>query len=356
MTADNGHSIGLKGIRKLYGPHSVAVESLDLDIRAGEFFSLLGPSGCGKTTTLRMIAGFEVPTKGQVSVDGQDVTTLPAHARSMGMVFQNYALFPHMTVLQNVAFGLKMRRVSKADALERTQKALAQVELTGFEGRYPGQLSGGQQQRVALARAIVISPKVLLCDEPLGALDKKLRAAMQFELKELQRALGVTLVYVTHDQEEALTMSDRIAVMNKGRIEQIGSPDEIYNRPATAFVSGFIGDSNLFDGVLESGPSGLSLKLDDGDVLPVGEALQSRAGERVTLALRPEHLRFAETGMPATLKEANFLGASTLYKVETARQRALLIRVPAGAAVPDGASVHIAIRPEAAVLVRHTAG
>ena len=224
-----------------------AVDGVTLDIAAGEFFSLLGPSGCGKTTSLRMIAGFELPDSGRVHVAGRDITDLPVHKRDMGMVFQSYALFPHRTVAENVAFGLRMREVPKPDIERRVKAALAQVALTGLEERKPGQLSGGQQQRVALARALVVEPPVLLCDEPLGALDRKLRQQMQFELKELQKRLGVTLVFVTHDQEEALAMSDRIAVMNHGRVEQVGAPTEIYERPRTRFVADFIGEINILE-------------------------------------------------------------------------------------------------------------
>ena len=225
----------------------MAVDGVTLDIAAGEFFSLLGPSGCGKTTSLRMIAGFELPDSGRVHVGGKDITDLPVHRRDMGMVFQSYALFPHRTVAENVAFGLRMREVPKPEIERRVKAALAQVALTGLEERKPGQLSGGQQQRVALARALVVEPPVLLCDEPLGALDRKLRQQMQFELKELQKRLGVTLVFVTHDQEEALAMSDRIAVMNRGRVEQVGAPTEIYERPRTRFVADFIGEINILE-------------------------------------------------------------------------------------------------------------
>ena len=284
---------------KIFDGKVVAVDDVTLDIAAGEFFSLLGPSGCGKTTSLRMIAGFELPDRGRVHVGGKDITDLPVHKRDMGMVFQSYALFPHRTVAENVAFGLRMRDVPKPDIALRVKAALAQVELTGLEDRKPGQLSGGQQQRVALARALVVEPPVLLCDEPLGALDRKLRQQMQFELKELQRRLGITLVFVTHDQEEALAMSDRIAVMNKGKVEQVGAPTEIYERPRTRFVADFIGEINL---------------LDDG--------AKSRA-------LRPEKIRLvapAEARLAGTIETANFLGGATLYRVRGANGRALLAR------------------------------
>ncbi len=276
----------------------LAVDGVTLDIAAGEFFSLLGPSGCGKTTSLRMIAGFERPDSGRVHVAGQDITDVAVHKRDMGMVFQSYALFPHRTVAENVAFGLRMREVPKPDIERRVKAALAQVALTGLEDRKPGQLSGGQQQRVALARALVVEPPVLLCDEPLGALDRKLRQQMQFELKELQKRLGVTLVFVTHDQEEALAMSDRIAVMNHGKVEQVGAPTEIYERPRTRFVADFIGEINI----LEEG----------------GRAR----------ALRPEKIRLVTDGARAsgTVETANFLGGSTLLRVSTADGRSLLVR------------------------------
>ncbi|WP_406264517.1 ABC transporter ATP-binding protein [Actinacidiphila glaucinigra] len=237
-------AIRLRGLRKSFGPvHAVA--GVDLEIADGEFFSMLGPSGSGKTTVLRMIAGFEAPTAGTVELAGRDVTRLAPFERDVNTVFQDYALFPHMTVEQNVAYGLKVRRVPKAERIERARAALASVRLEGFGGRRPAHLSGGQRQRVALARALVGRPRVLLLDEPLGALDLKLREQMQVELKAIQREVGITFVFVTHDQEEALTLSDRIAVYHQGRIEQVGTPAEVYERPATPFVAGFVGTSNL---------------------------------------------------------------------------------------------------------------
>ena len=291
-------SIKLEQVTKTFDGRVRAVDGVTLDIAAGEFFSLLGPSGCGKTTSLRMIAGFERPDSGRVHVAGRDITDLPVHKRDMGMVFQSYALFPHRTVAENVAFGLRMRDVPKPEIARRVAAALAQVALTGMEDRKPAQLSGGQQQRVALARALVIEPPVLLCDEPLGALDRKLRQQMQFELKELQRRLGVTLVFVTHDQEEALAMSDRIAVMNQGKVEQVGAPTEIYERPRTRFVADFIGEINL----LEEG----------------GRAR----------ALRPEKIRLVAEGarVSGTVETANFLGGSTLLRVAARDGRSLLVR------------------------------
>jgi ABC-type Fe3+/spermidine/putrescine transport system ATPase subunit len=291
-------TIRLEDVTKTFDGRVLAVDGVTLDIAAGEFFSLLGPSGCGKTTSLRMIAGFELPDSGRVHVAGRDITDLPVHKRDMGMVFQSYALFPHRTVAENVAFGLRMREVPKPDIERRVKAALAQVALTGLEERKPGQLSGGQQQRVALARALVVEPPVLLCDEPLGALDRKLRQQMQFELKELQKRLGVTLVFVTHDQEEALAMSDRIAVMNHGKVEQVGAPTEIYERPRTRFVADFIGEINILE-----------------------ETGRARA-------LRPEKIRLVSDGarVSGSVETANFLGGSTLLRVRTADGRSLLVR------------------------------
>jgi putative spermidine/putrescine transport system ATP-binding protein len=245
-------AISLRALRKAFGP-VIAVDGVDLDIEDGEFFSMLGPSGSGKTTVLRMIAGFELPSAGQVLLGGDDVTARPPFARDVNTVFQDYALFPHMDVLQNVEYGLRVKKVPRAERRRRAEQALETVRLDGFGGRSPHQLSGGQRQRVALARALVNRPKVLLLDEPLGALDLKLRREMQIELKQMQRDLGITFVFVTHDQEEALTMSDRIAVFRDGRVEQVATPVELYERPATPFVAGFVGTSNLLEGHVAQG-------------------------------------------------------------------------------------------------------
>jgi spermidine/putrescine transport system ATP-binding protein len=245
MSSGGGH-VALVDLTKRFGDFE-AVRSLSLDVPAGEFFSLLGPSGCGKTTTLRLIAGFERPTSGEIRLDGKDMATTPPHRRNVNTVFQSYALFPHLSVGDNVAFGLRFHKASKEESRTRVAKALALVHLAGFEERRPNHLSGGQQQRVALARALILNPSVLLLDEPLGALDAKLRKALQIELKALQEEVGITFIYVTHDQEEALTMSDRMAVMNEGRIEQVGSPKEVYEEPQSAYVADFIGASNLME-------------------------------------------------------------------------------------------------------------
>src|SRR6476646_3711885 len=241
-----GGEVQLVDLVKRFGDFT-AVAGINLEMPSGEFFSLLGPSGCGKTTTLRMIAGFERPSEGQILLDGVDMAQTPPHKRNVNTVFQNYALFPHLTVEENVAFGLKYQKATKEESADRVGKALELVQMTQFAKRRPNQLSGGQQQRVALARALILNPKVLLLDEPLGALDAKLRKRLQIELKALQEEVGITFIYVTHDQEEALTMSDRIAVMSQGRVEQVGKPKEIYENPATAYVADFLGVSNLMD-------------------------------------------------------------------------------------------------------------
>jgi spermidine/putrescine ABC transporter ATP-binding subunit len=327
----------------------VAVDDLSLEIVSGEFFSLLGPSGCGKTTTLRTIAGFETPDEGRVVVGGRDLTHVPVHRRDMGMVFQSYALFPHRTVAENVAFGLRMRRLGRAEIAERVRAALALVKLTGFEDRRPAQLSGGQQQRVALARAIVIRPSVLLCDEPFGALDRKLRQAMQVEIKELQRALGLTLVFVTHDQEEALAMSDRLAVMNAGRLEQVGTPSEIYDRPRTRFVAEFIGEIDLFDGRIADG----RFVAPDGRVLPAPAAQQGLW----TLALRPEKIALVRPGtgiLDGIIVDATFLGDQVLYTVAIADGRRIHAKernAGTGALRASGAPVGLSWSPADCVLL-----
>ncbi|GAA2398592.1 ABC transporter ATP-binding protein [Nonomuraea africana] len=309
-------AIDLDEVIKEYVSHGEvvqAVKGVSLSIEEGEFFSLLGPSGCGKTTTMRMIAGFEDPTRGTVKLHGQDVTNVPPNKRDVNMVFQSYALFPHMNVWDNVAFGLKQKKTPDADIKRRVGEMLDIVDLTGREKRRPREMSGGQQQRVALARALVNNPRALLLDEPLGALDLKLRQAMQIELKRIQREVGITFVYVTHDQSEALTMSDRIAVMNDGRVEQLAGPREIYERPASAFVAGFIGTSNLLTGTLAGGV----LKVAGGRVLvPEGQD-----GE-VTVTVRPEKITLDVdeptqnvSAVPGTVAEVVYLGTYNSYAV-----------------------------------------
>lgn len=357
MSGPNGF-IALEGVRKAYPDGTVAVHHLDLAIEQGEFFSLLGPSGCGKTTTLRMIAGFEEPNAGRISIGDRDVTFVQPHQRDTGMVFQNYALFPHRTVAQNVAFGLRMRNRPKSEIAERVAAALDMVELAGYAQRYPAQLSGGQQQRVALARAIVIRPQVLLCDEPLGALDKKLRRTMQFELKELQRRIGITMVYVTHDQEEALTMSDRIAVMKDGLIEQIDTPPALYRTPRTAFVADFIGESNIITGRMREVTGGRVLQTPDDLQIPLSADTRDRVGE-VAIALRPESIRII-TGDGQALargqvEETNFLGNATLVKVRLSESQSIVLR--SGGDVPaPGSAVALAWAAEDSVVLAPSAG
>jgi len=270
-----------------------AVAGINLDVVGGEFFSLLGPSGCGKTTTLRLIAGFEQPTEGQILLDGRDVAHTPPHKRNVNTVFQSYALFPFLTVEQNVSFGLRYKDVPKDEAGKKTEEALRLVQLEGFQKRRPSQLSGGQQQRVALARALVLNPAVLLLDEPLGALDAKLRKALQIELKALQEEVGITFIYVTHDQEEALTMSDRLAVMSNGRIEQIGTPVEVYEEPSTAYVADFLGVSNLMSAM---GDGGGRVRL--GDFQLVADRGDTSARGRIRIVIRPERVRLEDHGTP----------------------------------------------------------
>ena len=314
MSAD----VALRGVEKRYGD-VVAVGGVDLDVASGEFFTLLGPSGSGKTTTLRIVAGFEDPDAGTVAVGGKDITHRPPFARDINTVFQDYALFPHMTVAENVAYGLKVKKVARDQRQQRVDEVLERVRLAGYGSRKPIQLSGGQRQRVALARAIVNRPQVLLLDEPLGALDLKLRQEMQVFLKTLQRELGMTFIYVTHDQEEALTMSDHVAVFNDGGIEQVGSPEEIYARPATEFVAGFVGTSNILE----------------------------RGGRR--FSVRPERIAVNGSGEPGTVADVVFVGSFVRYLVDTdAGERLTVVRQNDHALgdVQPGSRIQLSWRPE----------
>ena len=381
VVLDGSPSVSLQSVTKRFGDF-VAVDDLDLDIGQGEFFTLLGPSGCGKTTTLRMIAGFEEPTEGIVRIDGEDQVGRPPNKRPTNTVFQSYALFPHLSVGDNVAFGLKRQGIDSAEIAKRVDAELERVGLPGEQNRKPAQLSGGQQQRVALARALVNLPKVLLLDEPLGALDLKLRKGLQIELKRIQRDVGITFVYVTHDQEEALTMSDRIAVMNRGRIEQVSVPEDVYERPATTFVAGFIGVSNLMPGVVEdSSGQRMRVRLDAGVALDVsGNGFAS--GERCHAVVRPEKLKIklgdsaTPVGSPGgqegstggawpsvegTVESSVYLGTATQLVVRVAGDVPMTVLVPnadeaeRGRLPGGGARVHLTWAPEHIHLVKEAA-
>jgi spermidine/putrescine transport system ATP-binding protein len=348
--------VSLEHVVKRFG-NVAAVDDLTLEIKRGEFFSMLGPSGCGKTTTLRLIGGFEVPTEGVVRLDGRDVTDLPAFRRDVNTVFQSYGLFPHLNVFDNVAFGLRRRRVANKEVERRVLESLELVNLAGLGKRRPSQLSGGQQQRVALARALVNRPRVLLLDEPLGALDLKLRKQMQLELKRIQDEVGITFVFVTHDQEEAMTISDRIAVMNNGRIEQLGRPEEVYDRPATLFVAEFLGASNLLEGTYRGSQDGWGLvELQSGTTIRI-PAADRLAGERLRVGVRPEKLGILPAGgaattknvVAATLRAAVFAGVSYQYFFQTqeGREMSAFDRNASGGAVArPGETVRLAWQPE----------
>ena len=323
----SGAAIVLEKVRKSFGPVT-AVDEVSFVIEPGEFITLLGPSGSGKTTTLMMIAGFDHPTEGEIYIDGTPIVGVPPYRRGIGMVFQNYALFPHLTVAENVGFALKQRGVGKPEIVGRVAETLDIVRLRGYEARYPRQLSGGQQQRVALARAIIFHPRVLLMDEPLSALDKQLREELQLEMKLLHQQLGITFIYVTHDQREALIMSDRIAVMNQGRIEQAGRPSDLYDRPATRFVAGFIGESNFLEGEV-AGLQGRDVAARVAGATVVAISRQPpAAGARVVLAIRPEKIAFRDLSAPApqarlntiaaVVREVTFVGEMHRYVLEIA--------------------------------------
>ena len=352
--------VRLENLAKRYGD-TVAVEAVDVAIDEGEFFSLLGPSGCGKSTTLRMIAGFVKPDAGRIVVGGVDMTDLPPERRDIGIVFQNYAIFPHMHVYDNIAFGLRMRRLDETAIATKVKAALEQVDLLGYERRFQRELSGGQQQRVALARVLVIEPRILLLDEPLSALDKKLREEMKYWIKNLQQKLGITTVYVTHDQGEALTMSDRIAVMNAGRIDQIGSPKEVYEHPTSRFVTSFIGESNILT-VAVAAVDGRQTTLDLGDGVRVHAGSRDGIGEgrEVGLVIRPEHILLGQDAaalaerrpdsnrLVAVVKDESYQGALIRYVLAAGGQTivAEAQNRPDRDVTPIGGQVEIAWLPE----------
>ncbi|MBQ0906494.1 ABC transporter ATP-binding protein [Micromonospora sp. U21] len=338
--------VTLESVSKRFGRagDTAAVDDVDITIAAGEFFTLLGPSGCGKTTTLRMVAGFYFPSSGRIRFGDQDVTRRPPNKRDTGMVFQNYALFPHMSVAQNVAYGLKIRKVGRAESKRRVEEALAQVHLAGYGERRIDQLSGGQQQRVALARALVIRPRTLLLDEPLSNLDAKLREETRVEIRRIQREAGTTSLYVTHDQAEAMAMSDRIAVMESGRVRQIGAPQEIYHRPATSFVARFIGRSNVLSlPVLGAGPETVTVRLPDDSQVSVAAPTDHGLGTGATalVSIRPEHIGLTSATEPGVVTgrvtELEFTGMSTNLLVDVAGEAVQVAAVdpPAGLSVGD---------------------
>ena len=360
--------VRLSDVVKQFG-EMTAVDHVDLEVEDGEFFSLLGPSGCGKTTTLRMIGGFEQPTSGLIELHGEDVTWLPPYRRNVNTVFQNYALFPHLTIYENVAFGLRRKGVKDSEIKQRVREMLELVDLPGFESRKPTQISGGQAQRVALARALINRPAVLLLDEPLGALDLKLRKQMQVELKRIQQEVGITFIYVTHDQEEAMTMSDRIAVMNRGRYEQLGDPETLYERPTTRFVAGFLGASNLLGGTCQGTDNGRGvIRLrDDTVVFAPAQAVYGKV--EVDVGIRPEKIRIhrqaAETPgghnhLGGTVVDASYIGVSTQYLVETSSGSRVLVyeqnieRTVHGSLYKPGEAVQLSWSPDHTFVVEGT--
>src|SRR5579862_441246 len=351
-------NVSLRNLCKRFGDAQV-VDALDLDTRDGEFLTLLGPSGCGKTTTLRMIAGFVAPTSGHVLIGGEDVTDLEPRKRRIGMVFQDYALFPHLPIAENIGFGLIERRTPRERIAPRIAELLELIRLPGLGDRMPSQLSGGQQQRVALARAIADTPRVLLMDEPLGALDLKMREYMQLELRRIQQHLGLTVVYVTHDQTEAMTMSDRIAVMNAGRIEQLDAPEAIYRKPCTRFVANFVGKVNFVDGAIRRSDGALgTVETASGTVLQA--PISHPVGSHVTLAIRPEHATIRAAGasvdgwnvLPGRVRSQTFCGNVRHYAVELREHESFLVETrPNDAAWSVGDRVDVAWRPDDCVVV-----
>ncbi len=338
-------------VDKSYDGEILVVKDLNVDVPQGEFLTLLGPSGSGKTTTLMMLAGFETPTSGEIYLEGEPISTIPPYKRGIGMVFQNYALFPHMTVSENLSFPLEVRKLSKSDTEEKVKKALSMVELDAFGSRMPMQLSGGQQQRVALARALVFEPRLVLMDEPLGALDKKLREQMQYEIKHIHGRIGITVVYVTHDQNEALTMSNRIAVFNDGKIQQISTPDVLYEKPDSAFVAQFIGENNQIKGKVKSiNGTNCVIETENGEDIVSLKVNVSSVGEDSTVSLRPERVAINategefENKFEAQVKELIYLGDHIRTRVEVCGNDQFIVKVPnsyKGANLKEGTSVKL---------------
>lgn len=350
-----GHIVEIEGVNKIYGTNHV-VKDLNLTVEEGEFLTLLGSSGCGKTTTLRMIAGFEEPSTGSIKVEGESIEEKEPFERNVNTVFQSYALFPHMTIYDNIAYGLKMKKVPKAEIKERVTEMMSLVQLEGFEKRYPSQLSGGQKQRVAIARALINRPRVLLLDEPLGALDLKLRKQMQLELKRLQKKLNITFIYVTHDQEEALTMSDRIAIMHDGVLDQLGTPTEIYEAPATKFVATFIGETNIFDGTVSFVKDDeVQVMVENGFIS--GKATGFRFGEYMTVSVRPEKMKYSNSpvdgfGITAVVKDYVYVGSIIKCIVSLPNGNELKIERLAGQELPEiGSHIYPYWEKEDAVLI-----
>jgi spermidine/putrescine transport system ATP-binding protein len=347
--------VEIKSVNKFYGDNHV-VKDLELCVNEGEFLTMLGPSGCGKTTTLRMIAGFEEPSDGEIFVEGESVQNREPYERNVNTVFQSYALFPHMTVAANIGFGLKMKGVGKQEIKRRVEEMLALVQLSGYEKRMPAQLSGGQKQRVAIARALINNPRVLLLDEPLGALDMKLRKQMQVELKRLQKKLGITFIYVTHDQEEAMMMSDRIAIINGGALEQLGNPEDIYEHPRTRFVADFIGESNILEAyVTNAAQNTLILTMDCGQGIGRGANFFDR--EPVYVSIRPEKVQLSETrvngfAIPGVVKEYTYMGQIIKAIVELENGQEFKVNRLAGQyLLPIGSTVYVSWNPEDAVVM-----
>ncbi len=350
-----GYIVEIEGVNKLYGSNHV-VKDLNLKVEEGEFLTLLGSSGCGKTTTLRMIAGFEEPTSGSIKVEGENIEEKEPFERNVNTVFQSYALFPHKTIFDNIAYGLKMKKVPKPEIKKRVTEMMKLVQLEGFEKRYPSQLSGGQKQRVAIARALINKPRVLLLDEPLGALDLKLRKQMQLELKRLQKKLNITFIYVTHDQEEALTMSDRIAIMHDGILDQLGTPTEIYEKPATKFVATFIGETNIFDGTVSFVKDNeVQVMVENGIISGLGDDF--RFGEYMTVSVRPEKMKYSDTpvdgfSIVGTVKDYVYVGSVIKCIVALPNGNELKLERLAGQSLPKlGSYVYPYWNKEDAVLI-----